>query len=146
MNKIKEWIAQLSIQQIRTSSFVFAIIFYLSAYISYSGQNYGGSFSSLIGIFGLFALTTAFNYKVEEKELNIHSFIRNQTDREPRKTFSFLALISMIVALLGTYFSFRSMAQVEKITKTNLGFQIILVFIFLLSFSFWKERKLKRRN
>lgn len=147
MKNIKQLKRDISIQQIRTFFFVVAIILYLSSQFLHQSEGYVHRKSGFLDLLGVFALGISFEYKKEEKNLKIHSLIEKEGKREARKLYLWLAIGLTVISFIGIYFSYKSISQLDYLSKANGAFQRVFVFFLAFTFSLWNRRKeLKRRN
>lgn len=144
-----DWVeSKISIKQFRTFFLVLAIVFNLGSYLLFFQTREDGNFipSDFLDLFGLLALIPAFNYKLEEKPLKIHTEIEKRINKNSVKVFSLLALVFTILTLIGIYLSYKNYSQLGYVSHTNFGFLKILLFLLWFTFSFWERRQVLKKE
>lgn len=132
-----------SIRKIRTLFLVLAIAFNLGSYLLFFQPREDGNFmlSDFLDLFGLLALIPAFNYKIKEKPLKLHTEIEKRTDKDPVTVISIFALLLNALTLIGMILSYKNYINLGCLSQLNLGFSKILLIVLWLTFSFWERRQ-----
>lgn len=138
---INKWKNKLSIRQIRTFSFILALVFYIVSSVLSFKRNSFERIYNFLDLLAFLALFFTFNYKIDEKNFKLHSLIENKIEGNPAKSFLFIALIFTVLTLIGAFFSFRKIYQLGYNSEYNLIFQRILAILLFLTSSFWERRR-----
>jgi len=88
MKGLNGMLKNLPPQKMRTLFFVLGLLCYATGYALFSENNYGGSLSHLVTIFGIFFIANSFTYKVKETELRIHTLNKEMQKDFQEKPFS----------------------------------------------------------
>lgn len=143
IEKLRE---KITIQQIRSFFFILAILFYLSAYLSFDAEIYPLGSSSFLDLLGSLSLLFISDYKIKEEPLKIHRLIESKIKNKPQKSYLYLAIISTVISLIGSYFSYRNIYQLDYLSKSNAAFQRIFIFFIMFTFSLWSRRKILKEK
>lgn len=137
---------KISPQIMRTIFFVLGILCYATGYAFFSGKSYGGSFSSLITIAGMFFILGSFTYKTNESELKWHSFIQKGADDFSEKAFLFLSLMFIAFFIIIAYMIYSKIIRQEYVGRGDYIVSIFSGLLLLSGFSMWEKwRFLKRK-
>lgn len=140
---------KITIRQFRTFFFMVAIVFHLVSYLLFFQTREDGNFMArdFLDLFGLLALIPAFNYKLEEKPLKLHTEIEKKINKDSVRVYSLLVLTFTALTIIGIYLSYKNYSQLGYVSQTNFGFSKILILLLWLTFSFWERwRALKIEN
>lgn len=138
---INKWKNKLSIRQIRTITFILALVFYMaSSILSFKRDSFERT-SKFLDLLAVLSLLFTFSYKIDEENFKLHSLIENKIESPPEKLYLFIAIFFTGVTLTGAFFSFRQIYQIGYNSNYNLIFQRILTLLLSLTYSFWERRR-----
>ena len=130
---------KISPQTMRTVFFVSGILCYATGYAFFPEKGYGGSFSSLITIAGMFFILGSFTYKTKESELKLHSFIQKGTSNFSEKAVLFLSLIFIAFFIAIAYMVYSKILKQEYVGRGDYIVSLCAGFLLFFEFSMWEK-------
>lgn len=137
---------KMSPQISRTIFFVLGVICYAIGYVFLSEKSYGGSFSRLITIVGMFLILNSFTYKTKESELKLHALIQKGTKEFSEKAFLRIMLISIMLFIVIASIMLSKIIKQEYVGRSDYVISFIIGLPLLFSYSLWEKWKLLKAN
>ena len=130
---------KISPQTMRTIFFVLGILCYATGYAFFSGKSYGGSFSSLITIAGMFFIMGSFTYKTKESELKLHSFIQKVHKNFSKKAFIILSLMFIVMFIVIAYQIYSKILKQQYVGRDDYVVSVCAGFLLFFGFTMWEK-------
>lgn len=126
---------KISLQTMRTIFFVLGILCYATGYAFFPEKGYGGSFSNLITIAGMFFIVSSFTYETKESELKLHSFIQKVHKNFSKKAFMILLLMFIVIA----YQIYSKILRQQHVGRDDYVVSVCAGFLLFFGFSMWEK-------
>lgn len=133
---------KISPQTMRTIFFVLGILCYATGYAFFPEKGYGGSFSNLITIAGMFFIVSSFTFKTKESELKLHALIQKGTKEYSEKVFFVFVMMLIVIFILIAYYVYSKILRQGYIGRTEYVISIIAGFLLLLGYTLWEKWRL----
>ncbi|MGB4588220.1 MAG: hypothetical protein WBI17_03155 [Clostridiaceae bacterium] len=130
---------KISPQIMRTIFFVLGILCYATGYAFFTEKGYGGSFSSLITIAGMFFILNSFTYKTKESELKLHSFIQKGTNNFSEKAIMLLSFMFIAFFIVIAYMIYSKILKQEYVGRDDYVVSLCAGILLLFGFSLWEK-------
>ncbi len=125
--------------------FLAVILFSLSLLLMDKEMGNGGTLSSFIRLMGTFSLFYVFTYKTKERELKIHSWIRQKTQYPPEKVFLLLSVVFTMITGILAFLFFKELPRGPLTPKLYI-FSLFSGVVLLFTSSLWERWSFLRKE
>lgn len=133
---------KLSPQTMRTIFFVLGIVCYVTGYAFFPKKGYGGSFSNLITIAGMFFILSSFTFKTKESELKLYALIQKGTKEYSEKVFFVFVMMFIVIFILIAYGVYSKILRQGYVGRIDYVISVFSGFLLLFGYILWEKWRL----
>lgn len=133
---------KISPQPMRTIFFILGILCYATGYAFFPEKGYGGSFSNIITIAGLFFILSSLTYKTKESELKLYALIQKGTKEYSEKVVFVFVMMFIVIFILIAYVVYSKILRQGYVGRIDYVISVLSGFLLLFGYILWEKWRL----